>query len=39
MKRVDFLMGHTKFLGISSKGCQSNDQWHLHVASCRTMEL
>jgi len=32
MKRVDFLMGHTKFLGISSKGCQPNE-WHLHVTS------
>lgn len=32
MKRVDFLMGHTKFLGISSKGHHSNE-WNLHVAS------
>jgi hypothetical protein len=33
MKRVDFLMDHTKFLGISSKGCKPNDQWYLHVAT------
>ena len=39
MKRVDFLMGHTKFLGISCKGCrQPNDEWNLHVASS-TKEL
>lgn len=33
MKRVDFLMGHTKFLGISCVGCQPNDEWNLHLAS------
>jgi hypothetical protein len=33
MKRVDFLMGHTKFLGISCIGCQPNDEWNLHLAS------
>ena len=38
MKRIDFLMGHTKFLGISCIGCQPNDEWNLHVASS-TMEL
>lgn len=40
MKRVDFLMGHTKFLGISSlsKGYQPDEQWYLHVASS-TVEL
>jgi hypothetical protein len=34
MKRVDFLMGHTKFLGISCIECQPNrdDEWNLHVA-------
>ena len=30
MKRVDFLRGHTQFLGISNDGRQS-EQWHLHV--------
>ena len=38
MKRVDFLMGYTRFLGISNKGCQCDDEWNLHVASS-TMEL
>jgi hypothetical protein len=38
MKRVDFLMEHTRFLGISCIGCQPNDEWNLHVASS-TMEL
>ena len=38
MKRIDFLMGYTKFLGISNKGCRSNDEWHLQVAPS-TMEL
>ena len=33
MKRVDFLMGHTKFLGISCIGSQPNEEWNLHVAS------
>ena len=35
MKRVDFLMSHTKFVGIEWK-CA--DEWNLHVAS-PTMEL
>lgn len=35
MKRVDFLMSHTKFLGI---GWQRGDEWKLHVAS-PTMKL
>lgn len=30
MKRVDFLMSHTKFLGI---GWRCDDEWNLHVAS------
>ncbi|KAF8959347.1 hypothetical protein BDZ97DRAFT_1667301 [Flammula alnicola] len=30
MKRVDFLMGHTRFLGISSSG-RRPDEWHLNV--------
>lgn len=33
MKRVDFLMGYTKLLGISSKGCQPDKEWDLHVTS------
>ena len=38
MKRVDFLMGYTKFLGISRKG-SSNDEWNLRVgSSTSTME-
>ena len=35
MKRVDFLMSHTKFLGI---GWQRGDEWKLHVTS-PTVEL
>ena len=35
MKRVDFLMSHTKFLGI---GWQRGDEWTLRIAS-PTMEL
>jgi len=31
MKRVDFLMGHTKFLGISNSSRRS-DEWQLRVA-------
>jgi hypothetical protein len=30
MKRVDFLRGHTQFLGISNDGRQPK-QWHLHL--------
>jgi hypothetical protein len=30
MKRVDFLRGHTQFLGISNDG-RRFEQWHLHV--------
>ena len=36
MKRVDFLMSHTKFLGIR---WQRGDEWNLHVASPTMMEL
>ena len=32
MKRVDFLMGHTKFLGISSSNSHRPDEWQLRVA-------
>lgn len=32
MKRVDFLMGHTKFLGISNSGSRRPDEWQLRVA-------
>jgi hypothetical protein len=31
MKRVDVLMGHTQFLGISSSG-RRLEEWQLHVA-------
>ncbi|KDR67080.1 hypothetical protein GALMADRAFT_80144 [Galerina marginata CBS 339.88] len=30
MKRVDFLMGHTRFLGISNNG-RRPEEWHLNV--------
>jgi hypothetical protein len=30
MKRVDFLMGHTRFLGISNSG-RRLEEWQLHV--------
>jgi hypothetical protein len=30
MKRVDFLMGHTRFLGISNSG-RWLEEWQLHV--------
>ena len=30
MKRVDFLMGHTQFLGISNDSCHP-EKWCLHV--------
>ena len=32
MKRVDFLMGHTKLLGISKTPTGRPDEWQLHVA-------
>ena len=32
MKRVDFLMGHTKLLGISQTPTGHPDEWQLHVA-------
>ena len=32
MKRVDFLMGHTKFLGISNNNSYLPDEWQLRVA-------
>jgi hypothetical protein len=31
MKRVDFLMGHTKFLGLSNSS-RHPDEWHLRIA-------
>lgn len=36
MKRVDFLMSYTKFLGI---GWQRGNEWKLHVASPTMMEV